>query len=146
MKDKKDQALFYFNNGFNCAQSILSTYSSLFGMDTETAKKIACGFGAGMARMQETCGAVSGSFMLLGLKHGNVIKEDEESKERTYQLVREFSDRFKEKHGSIKCKDIIDCDINTSAGRELYDERNISEKCEELIRDAASFVEDLLIL
>ena len=144
MKNKKDEAVECFDGGYNCAQAIFSTYSPMSGLEKNTALRIACGFGGGMGRMQETCGAVTGAFMLIGLKYGKCRKDDEVAKEKTYSLVREFSDRFTEKHSSIKCREIIDCDISTPEGRELYDNRNLSEKCTECIRDAASIVEDIL--
>ena len=144
MKNKREEAVSYFNNGFNCAQAVLSTFGTTLGLDKETALKIACGFGGGMGRMQETCGAVTGAFMLIGLKFGKVKSEDDESKEKTYQLVREFSELFREKHGSIKCEDIIDCDISTPEGRQLYKEKDLSKKCIECVEDAVSIVEKLL--
>ena len=46
-----------FKNGFNCAQSVFSTYSDLLGVDEGSALKLAHAFGAGIAREQEVCGA-----------------------------------------------------------------------------------------
>jgi C_GCAxxG_C_C family probable redox protein len=57
-----------FNNGFNCAQAVLSTYSEQLGVDKTTALKIAGSFGGGMGHIGETCGAVTGAFMLIELK------------------------------------------------------------------------------
>ncbi len=47
-----------FLSGFNCAQSVLWTFAPRLGLDPDTALKIACGFGAGMGRREEVCGAV----------------------------------------------------------------------------------------
>jgi len=46
---------------------VLSTYGTRSGLDRETGLKVAGAFGAGMARMGETCGAVTGAFMVIGL-------------------------------------------------------------------------------
>ena len=50
MTTKPDQAVATFNNGFNCAQAVFSTYAEEFGIDRTIALKISCGFGAGMGR------------------------------------------------------------------------------------------------
>ena len=65
-----EQAVSCFQGGFNCSQAVLSTYAQDFGLDREAALKLAAGFGGGMGRMAGTCGAVTGAFMVLGLKHG----------------------------------------------------------------------------
>jgi C_GCAxxG_C_C family probable redox protein len=57
---KTDIAVQKFTSGYNCAQSVLSSFSNDLGLDENTPLKIACGFGAGMGRKQEVCGAVSG--------------------------------------------------------------------------------------
>jgi len=58
------------------------------------AKRIACGFGAGMGFIGKTCGAVSGAIMLIGLKYGKVDKDDNAAKDKTYELIQAFSNRF----------------------------------------------------
>ena len=96
MISRADEVLKCFDNGekFNCTQAILSTYCEDFGLDKVTALKLACGLGAGMGRLGHTCGAVSGAYLVIGLKHGKYLLEDEESKEKTYALVQEFESKF----------------------------------------------------
>ena len=72
MSAKSEQAVRKFGKGFNCSQAVLSVYAEEFGLCRETALKIACGFGGGMGRMALTCGVVTGAFMVIGLKYGNV--------------------------------------------------------------------------
>ncbi|MEA5144351.1 MAG: C-GCAxxG-C-C family protein [Oscillibacter sp.] len=85
-QSKVNEALACFNDGFNCSQAILSTYCEEFGLDKKTALQLSCGLGAGMGRLGETCGAVSGAYLLIGLKYGKFSKEDVE-KSRTVQNV-----------------------------------------------------------
>lgn len=87
---KEELAISYFQNGFNCAQSVLSSYKDEINLPEEILLKVASGFGAGMGRLQETCGAISGAYMVLGLKYGQYKKEDKEANQKTYALVREF--------------------------------------------------------
>ena len=92
-----------FAEGYNCSQAVLSAYAPDLGLADETALKIAAGFGGGMGRMAETCGAVTGALMVLGLKYGATSPE-REAKERVYERVREFAKRFKARNGSLVCR------------------------------------------
>ena len=114
--NKVEQAVSCFKEGFNCAQAICSAYSQEYGLDQKTALKVSCGFGAGMGCMAETCGAVTGAYMVIGLKYGRSDILDLSAKEKTYILVREFSDKFKSRNGSIVCKELLGVDISTTEG------------------------------
>jgi len=142
---KADRAVSSFKEGFNCSQSVLSTYSRLNGLNREVALKIAQAFGGGMARMGQTCGAVTGAFMVIGLKYGKVKAEDEEAKEKTYEIVREFVKRFKSLNGSIICKDLLGYDLDTPEGRKQVEEKQICETtCPKFVEDAVEILEKLL--
>ena len=145
MSEKVKQAVEKFRKGFNCAQAVLSSYSEQFGLDCEKAFKIATGFGGGM-RMSETCGAVTGAFMVFGLKYGNVTAEDKENKEKTYEKVEEYTSRFKARNGSVMCRDLLGCDISTPEGnKEAQDKGLFSSVCPKLVRDSAEILEEMLI-
>jgi C_GCAxxG_C_C family probable redox protein len=141
-KSKVDDAVACFSGGFNCSQAIFSTYSGEFGLDQKTALKIAGGLGAGMGRLQETCGAVSGAYLLIGLKHGQFLKEDKQAKEKTYALIRKFTELFKERNKTTSCfellgVDLINGDKQTASGRTKM-------ICPKAVRDAAEIIEQLL--
>ena len=96
--NKADCAVSYFEEGFSCSQAVFSTYGPQLGLDRECALKIAGTFGGGMGRMGETCGAVTGAFMVIGLKYGNSKVEDNPSKEKAYSRVRGFVDMFQSRN------------------------------------------------
>ncbi|MBA7619010.1 hypothetical protein ES703_26342 [subsurface metagenome] len=73
-----------FKGNFNCAQSVFSSYAPQYGLDRDTALRLATGFGGGMGLMQNTCGAVSGAFMVIGLRYGMGINDDKDAREKTY--------------------------------------------------------------
>jgi C_GCAxxG_C_C family probable redox protein len=142
---RSDDAVECFNRSYSCSQSVLSAYSGEFGMDKEQAYRVAGAFGAGMGRMCETCGAVTGAFMVLGLKYGKVKMEDEAAKEKTYALVRQFADEFTARNGSIVCRELLGCDIGTPEGMKYAKENRLtSTKCPKYVRDAADILEHLL--
>ena len=91
-------------------------------MDRQTAMKISAGFGGGMGRMAQTCGVVTGAFMVLGLRHGG---EDNDAREKAYLMVREFASEFQERYGSLLCKDLMDCDISTPEGMQTMKEKKL---------------------
>jgi C_GCAxxG_C_C family probable redox protein len=143
--DRVDRAVSSLKEGFNCAQSVLSTYSKLYGLDQELALKVAQAFGGGMARMGHICGAVTGAFMVIGLKHGKLRAEDDEAKEKTYEIVREFVKRFKSLHGSLMCKDLLGYDLDIPEEREEVEEKRIFDtRCPELVKSGVEILEKLL--
>ncbi len=142
---KSESAAEFFKKGFNCSQSVFSAFSPSLGLDEEKALKIACPFGAGMGRMQETCGAVTGAFLVFGLKYGKSIEGDDEAKERSYDLVNRFSEKFRALHSSLRCRDLIGLDMKTEEGQKIAREKDIFRTlCLQLVKDAAAITEELL--
>jgi C_GCAxxG_C_C family probable redox protein len=143
--NKTDIAESIFNNNFNCAQAVLLSFSSRYGLNDETAYKISCGFGGGMARLQNTCGAVTGAIMVLGLEYGMSRKEDGHLKEKTYGLVQEFTKEFEKRNKTTSCRELLGCDLRTEAGQEVFKKnklhRNICLKC---VKDSVEILENLL--
>jgi C_GCAxxG_C_C family probable redox protein len=142
---KSSFAVSTFNKGFNCAQAVLLSYNRNFNLTEEKVLKIACGFGAGMGGVADTCGAVSGALMVIGLTYGRFKIEDLDSKEKTYAKVKEFINKFTEKHDSIKCRDLLPYDISTEAGSQKAKEKGVFKKeCPKFIESAIQILEDIL--
>lgn len=136
-----------FLSGFNCAQAVFSTYSGDLGLDRETALKIAGSFGAGMGYIGETCGAVTGAFMLIGLKFGRFRLDDLDAKEKTYSTVQQFTKKFVELYGSVKCKELLEYDISIPEQLRIAGENQLFSKiCPKLVKASAVLVEELLQL
>lgn len=141
---KTEEAVAYFKQGYSCAQSIVAAYAPTVGLDRDAALRIASGFGGGMGRLAETCGVVTGAFMVLGLKFGTSTTEPQ-AKETVYALVREFAERFKARHGSIVCRDLLGCDLSTPDGAAQAKEKKLfSTACPPYIETAASILEEIL--
>ncbi len=145
MCKRSDLAVQCFSEGFNCSQAVFTTYCEDLGLDKETALKISGAFGGGMGHIGETCGAVTGAFMLIGLKYGKFKKEDNEAKEKTYMLVKQFADCFKEEYGSVKCKDLIKYDISFEEELAKAREAGVFESmCPMVVKKAVEIIEDIL--
>ena len=136
-----------FARGFNCSQSVLAAYAEQFGLTEELALKVAGGFGGGMGRMAETCGAVTGAIMVIGLKFASTTPGDMQGKENAYAVVREFVHRFKGRNVTVLCRELLDCDISTPEGmKRAQQEKLIKKCCPKLIQDAAEILDQLIEL
>lgn len=126
---------------FNCAQTVFSLFSSELGIDEKTSLKIASGFGGGM-NCAETCGAVTGAYMVIGMKHGHTTS-DPEKKANTKMLIRKFNEKFKVAHGSLICKQLTGFDISTPEGSAAASEAGVFQsKCPVFIKTACNILED----
>ncbi len=142
---KKEIALNTFRSGYNCAQSVLSAFTGEMNLDENQAMQTACGFGAGMGRLQETCGAVTGAYMALGVHACRGSSENNEKKEKSYALVQQFSAKFEEIYGTVKCRSLLGCDLRSEEGRQHANENNLYEEvCEKCVADAVRIAEELM--
>jgi C_GCAxxG_C_C family probable redox protein len=145
MTSRIETAVQCFSKGFNCAQAVFSTYAPLLGICEEEALRVSAGFGAGMGRLQEVCGAVTGAFMLIGCKYGMVEPSNTAAKEKTYALEKQFAQCFRGLNGSILCRELLHCDLNTPEGKQQYTDNNLAASvCTRCVRDAAALAEEML--
>jgi len=142
---RSEKALQFYSNGFNCAQSVIVSFADVLGVSEETAVRMSAGFGGGMGRMQETCGAATGAYMVIGFLRGKFKEGDDESNDRTNKLIQEFSKRFTEAHGSVNCKALIKFDINTEEGMEEAREADVfNKKCSFFVKTSVELLEDII--
>ena len=131
-----------FASGFNCSQSVFSAYASRFGIDDETALKLASPFGGGTAHQGHVCGAVTGALMVLGLQKGSATLE---TKAEAYRIAEEFIKRFQEVHGSILCRELTGYDISIpDEFQKARESRVFYDTCPGLVKDAAELVAEFL--
>jgi C_GCAxxG_C_C family probable redox protein len=145
MKTKQEKAIESFRAGLNCAQATVTAYSDDLNFDNELAARISCGFGGGMGRLQETCGAVTGAFMVLGIYYCSKFTDNKDRKEATYSAIQKFADRFNSIHSTLNCKSLMNCSLRTEEGQKYIKENNLHEKvCEKCIADAVRIVNELI--
>jgi len=142
---KADTALASFNKGITCSSSVFSAFADELGLDDKTAKKIGCGFGAGISRTGNICGAVSGAIMVIGLKYGKVEPGDDAATEKTRALVREFIHTFTQKNGSVNCTELLGYNLSkTDEFEKARGKKLFVTTCPELVRDAVGILEKML--
>ncbi|MGA3287384.1 MAG: C-GCAxxG-C-C family protein [Bacteroidota bacterium] len=143
---KEKESLDYFKNGFNCAQAVFTPFAKENGISESHALKIASGFGGGMGRLQATCGAVTGAYMAIGVKHGKSLGDTgDEKKEKTYSLVKTFDAEFRKIFSTTLCRELLQCDLNTEEGKKYAADNNLTQKvCERCVQEAVKIVEKIL--
>jgi len=130
---KAENAVKFFDS-YNCAQSTLAAYADDFNLKKETALQMAVGFGGGIGRLQDICGAVSAAVMVLGLA-SHFKEEDGRPKiNEVYATVRSFIDEFTQKKGTIKCRDLLKCDLSSEEGQKYFKDNNLKEDCRGYVR------------
>jgi C_GCAxxG_C_C family probable redox protein len=128
----------------NCAQAVLSAFAGEVGLDKVTAMKVALPFGAGMGRTSGACGAVTGAYIVLGLRLYPGVTSPSDYKEKVYSLVQEFNKRFKALHKSVNCTELLGCNLSTPEGRaKARDNRSFSTACPKFVADAVTILETL---
>jgi len=141
MESKVDQAVNYFQNGLSCSQAMFLTFGQEFGVDKTLALKISTPFSGGMARMSQTCGAVTGALMVLGLKYAT----GKEAKEKLFALENEFADKFKSRNNSLNCKELLGYNLGNTEERKECSEKKLYETlCKKFVKDAAEILEEII--
>ncbi len=110
-KEERDpyaaRARTFFETGWNCAQSVLLAFAPDLGLTEETAARLASPFGGGMGRLREVCGALTASFLVLGLRYGGYPPDDRAAKAAQYQRVQELAEGFRARRGTILCRELL---------------------------------------
>ncbi|MBR4861376.1 MAG: C_GCAxxG_C_C family protein [Firmicutes bacterium] len=106
----------YFRQGLNCTECVLRTFMDIYGV--EFPDEIICmatGFGGGMGHTKNTCGAITGAVMALGLLKGrrNPFGPKEEMGERIkhlqqdiYPVFGEMVEEIEAKYGTLICREM----------------------------------------
>ena len=142
---RTDRAVALFGEGFSCSQAVFAAYAEDLGLPADMALRIAQPFGGGIGRTGDWCGAVTGALLVIGLKYGRVRAADTAAKDKTYALVREFVRRFREGHGTVRCNDLLGCEMGTPAGDKAIEDGKLHDKvCRGLVREAAEILDTLL--
>jgi C_GCAxxG_C_C family probable redox protein len=144
---EKDRAVELFKEGFNCSQSVFTAFAYRFGMDEETALKVSAGLGGGLGRMREVCGAVSGGAMVIGSICSATEGKDGDSKQKNYELVREFAEKFAKENSSIICRELLELDVKmekSAKPEERTAQYYKKRPCVELVECAARIIEEMI--
>jgi len=135
-------------SGFNCSQAVLSTFSADYGIDTLMAYRLGAAFGGGIGHLGETCGAVTGAVIVIGLHYGMTVNDGSQTNRTAYDKVLQLAAEFKARNGTIKCRELLGFDIED---REAFHAalkkgglRAPQAVCPKAVKDAAEIVASLI--
>ena len=147
MNDRSEEAKNNFLSGMNCAQAVLCAFADRCGRERETAMRLASGFGGGIARQREVCGAITGMCMAAGLIRGPGEASDKAAKDEHYAFIRGLCDAFRKETGSIVCRELLglapcqsDPPVSEARTAAYYKKR----PCADLVELAAKILSDNL--
>lgn len=146
-KSRKEIAMELFEEGYNCAQSVFLAFEDMYEMDRKTALKLSSSFGAGMGRLREVCGSVSGMFMVAGMLYGYDDPKATDVKTAHYARIQELAADFEAQNRSIVCRELLGLNVKkqepTPEARteEYYKKR----PCKELVGMAAEIMEQYVV-
>lgn len=107
MGEYADKAAKYFCDGYNCAQSVFAAFADKMNISEEEALRRSAGFGGGMGRMREVCGAVSGMTMVLSELYGYTSARDDEKKKELYAMIQALCAEFKAQYSTVVCCELL---------------------------------------
>ena len=132
-----------FYEGYNCAQAVALAFCDVTGLEEAFTARMASSFGGGMGRMREVCGAVSGMLLVAGILYG--YEEDTgDAKKAHYALVQELAGKFRERIGSIVCREILQNPPNDPAPTPRTEEYYAQRPCARMVYLAAHILEEYL--
>jgi C_GCAxxG_C_C family probable redox protein len=142
MTERQEKAKAAFLEGHNCAQSVLLAFNTDIGLKDEDLLRISSGFGSGMGRMQETCGALTGGMMVISYLYGKFRVGDHASKELSIEMIGAFVKTFRQKHKETSCRKLLGLDLGTEEGRnEASEDPVYKKKCTAYVTDAVEILE-----
>ena len=106
MSKQGDAAYAWFLKGYNCSQSVVAAFAPQLGLTEEMALRLSAGFGAGIGRMREVCGAFCGVVTVLSMVYADPT--DPKDKSRMYALVQQAAEQYRTRNGgSIICRELL---------------------------------------
>ncbi len=130
-----------FKQGYACSQAVVLAFADTVGLDEKTAKRISGTFGGGMGRLRQKCGALTGSFMILGMAQGYDRPDDMEGKLAVYKKVRELNRRVEDEFGTSQCNELL---IKYSQPEHVKERSHHQDICVKIVADSSGMLYDML--
>lgn len=105
MTERSKQALRNFAAGYNCAQSVYMAYADVAGLTMEQAARASAGFGGGIGRLRDNCGAFSAAVMVCGALEE--MGSQPQGRPQVYARVQQVHASFVDKCGTISCAELL---------------------------------------
>ncbi|MGF7185614.1 C_GCAxxG_C_C family probable redox protein [Desulfitispora alkaliphila] len=132
--EARNKAGDYFKQGYNCAEAIYLAFIDLNMIDGDrNAVRMLTGFGGGMGEAGCSCGALTGSVVVLNHINGRTTTEAD--RHRAYTHAKAFHNVFKEKFGSTCCR---------SLNKYEFDSKEHLKNCLKITGNTAKLLQEYL--
>lgn len=133
-----------FTEGIDCSQVITGEFAEKLGLEESLLRKMSACFGGGM-QCGETCGAVTGALMVIGLKYGHSENGDQEQKQKMLEKTRQFKEMFLQKYPSCMCRELLGHDISKPGEMDKVLEKGLLfDLCPHIVEDVSGILEKIL--
>lgn len=141
---KKQEIVEKFQGSIHCSQIVLGQWAEELGYDKEEAMRMAAPFGGGLFN-GDTCGAVAGAMIAIGMRYGHCTPGDVDGNAAMMAKVKEFLDKFNEKHGSHICRQLIGYDIGVPGEFEKAVETGVVfDRCPNYVNTALEILDEIM--
>lgn len=142
--EKATLAAELFVQGYNCAQAIAVAFCDEMGIDQVQVAKMVSGFGGGMGRLREVCGAVSGMVFVASTLYGYDMPDEDKAKKEHYERVQALAGDFREQIGSIVCREILKNPPSDPTPSPRTEEYYRDRPCVRIVYRAAQVLDDYI--
>lgn len=130
--------------GYDCGQIVLLSAAPKLGLTDAQALALTAGFGGGMLA-GETCGAVVGALIAIGVKNSAWAPGDMDAKGKVMEQIAAFRAKFAETRGSCLCRDLLGYNIAIPEEAAKIGELGLTQTlCPEIIGDAVNLLEEFV--
>lgn len=145
--NRNEVAIKSFQDGLNCAQSVLTSFKDEINLSESDLLKISAGFGGGIGKLQKTCGAVTGAVIAIGMIDENLVATNRDSRDKLNHKIQEFNSQFKKIHKTSECRTLLGIDLISDDGAGQFEDQGLGELvCEKCIADSVNIVESIMQL
>ena len=140
----KEEIKNLFMQGSDCSQVVTGTFADRMQLTEEQARKVSSCFGGGMM-CGETCGAVTGALMVIGMVYGHSRENDQEQKNAMAAKTAEFKQLFAQKYPSCICRELLGHDISKPGEMDKVLEKGLMfDFCPGVVEDTIEILEKIL--
>ena len=148
MSNKSEEAVKYFNSGYNCCQSVVLAFTEDVGLGNTTAARLANGFGGGLSWTDNMCGTAYAIALLISLKNGKELPDEADKQLKTFMLTKQAIEEFKDAfEGKNKCTELLGYNLSIPEQMsKAVDEDTFHKVCNNYVAKAAEIAEKYLKL
>ena len=133
-----------FTQSIHCSQLVAGEMAEKLGYDREQTMRLAAPFGGGMF-CGETCGAVAGGVMAIGMKYGHCNPGDVKQNELCIKKTAQFLEKFKARHGATRCRDLLGYDLSEEGALEkAFAAGRIKEVCPGFVLNSLELLGEII--